>query len=181
MIPNNFFFFLQYLIFASTIYSITYAYDTDYTRTYVSIPEQYFNDPSSALNVKSNLQSKQYHDFIHTLYRYDKVKLQKVDQLFENAGTTTSSSSSSSTTNGGKSTTLSSNLLTPPLTIGAAGQHQRNKREIVFRPLFLYREQSAKREHIPESYPHHYQHKQHYEPVAQNQNYFYPDNTYNAI
>lgn len=44
---------------------------------------QSFND-QSALNVKSNLQSRQYQDFIHTLYRYDKDNLKRVDNLFAN-------------------------------------------------------------------------------------------------
>lgn len=131
--------------------TITSAYAIDYTRQYVSIPEQYFNDPS-ALNVKSNLQSKQYHDFIHTLYRYDKANLQKVDQLFESAASS------------GKTPALKS--ASPP---------QRKKREIIFRPLFLYREQNYKKEQIPEKYPYKYQHQQHYEPVPESQNYFYPD------
>lgn len=139
--------------------TLTSTYAIDYTRQYVSIPEQYFNDPS-ALNVKSNLQSKQYHDFIHTLYRYDKANLQKVDQLFENAATSS-----------GK---------TPTLKL-ASSPPQRKKREIIFRPLFLYREQNYKKEHIPEKFPYQYQHQQHYEPVAQSQNYFDPDYSQNTV
>lgn len=40
-----------------------------------------FND-QSALNVKSNLQSKQYQDFIRTLYHRDAGNLARVDDLF---------------------------------------------------------------------------------------------------
>lgn len=42
-----------------------------------------YND-RSALKDKSNLKSKQYQDFIHTLYRNDKDNLEKVDNLFVN-------------------------------------------------------------------------------------------------
>lgn len=83
---------------------------------YLNIPgEPTFTD-RSALTDKRNLQSRQYHDFIHNLYRFDKENLQKVDNLFEIQNTPT-----------------------------AAPYYQRHnlqKRAIYFRPLFIYRQQT---------------------------------------
>lgn len=48
----------------------------------LNVPEQIAFNDQSALSVKSNLQSQQYQDFIHTLYRFDKDNLKRVDNLF---------------------------------------------------------------------------------------------------
>lgn len=52
--------------------------------SYLNIPDQFivFND-ESALTKKENLQSKQYNDFIHTLYKFDADNLQKFDALHD--------------------------------------------------------------------------------------------------
>lgn len=61
------------------------AYD-DQSSQILNIPvENYFND-RSALNDDSTLASKQYQDFIHTLYRKDKDNLMRADNLFSNVG-----------------------------------------------------------------------------------------------
>lgn len=53
-----------------------------------AVPQQQtFNDPQSALNDKSNLQSRSYQDFIQTLYRFDADSLHRANNLFESAGT----------------------------------------------------------------------------------------------
>lgn len=49
--------------------------------------QQAFNDPQSALNDKTNLQSRSYQDFIQTLYRFDKDSLSRANNLFDGAGT----------------------------------------------------------------------------------------------
>jgi len=87
---------------------------------YLNIPgEQTFND-RSALTDKRNLQSRQYHDFIHNLYRFDKDNLQKVDNLFESQSIPT-----------------------------AVPYYQRHKRYIYFRPLFAYRQQIVDKQRTP--------------------------------
>lgn len=84
---------------------------------YLNIPgEPTFND-RSALADKRNLQSRQYHDFIHNLYRFDKDNLQKVDDLFE------------------------VHNLQPEV----VPHYQRYKRAIYFRPLLVYRQQTLEK------------------------------------
>lgn len=53
---------------------------------YLNIPDEYivFND-ESALTKKQNLQSKQYNDFIHTLYKNDADNLLKFENRYEEA------------------------------------------------------------------------------------------------
>lgn len=50
--------------------------------SYLNIPDEYieFND-QSALKNKENLESKQYNDFIHTLYKFDADNLEKFEKL----------------------------------------------------------------------------------------------------
>lgn len=68
------------------------AVDSDTAGSILNVPDpQSFNDPS-ALEVKSNLQSQQYQNFIHTLYRHDKDNLKRVDNLFAKATDRSSSS-----------------------------------------------------------------------------------------
>lgn len=84
--------------------------------SYINISgEPTFTD-RSALADKKNLQSRQYHDFIHNLYRFDKDNLRKVDNLFEIQNSPT-----------------------------AAPYYQRHKRAIYFRPLFVYRQQTLQK------------------------------------
>ncbi|KAG4076903.1 hypothetical protein HA402_015890 [Bradysia odoriphaga] len=103
------------VIFKVLLVTITIALVNGYRSedAYLNIPaEPTFND-RSALTDKRNLQSRQYHDFIHNLYRFDKENLQKVDNLFE--------------------------LQNRPT---ATPYYQRPKRAIYFRPLFVYRQQT---------------------------------------
>lgn len=84
---------------------------------YLNIPGEPTFVDRSALTDKRNLQSRQYHDFIHNLYRFDKENLQKVDNLFEIHNTPT-----------------------------AVPYYQRHKRALYFRPLYLYRQQQLERQ-----------------------------------
>lgn len=130
----------------------------------INIPEfpNSFED-RSALENKSNLQSQRYQDFIHTLYRYDKDNLKRVDNLFVKVG---DSRSSSSGVNGGRDigggggidgvsedelhqpsyadyikSQSNSNFIgimnTPQLT--STKRFKRSAQGAIFRPLFVYR------------------------------------------
>lgn len=102
-------YFFQIFFVATTIMLVNGYRSED---AYLNIPGvQTFTD-RSALSDKRNLQSRQYHDFIHNLYRFDKENLQKVDNLFEIQNAPT-----------------------------AAPYYPRHKRSIYFRPLFVYRQQ----------------------------------------
>lgn len=98
-----------------------------------------FND-QSALNQADNLKSKTYQDFIHTLYRFDKGNLAKVDGLFTAAG-------------GQQAPVPSANpkwddFETPQLLISPDFvapeipeiSSNRQRRALFFRPLFVYRD-----------------------------------------
>lgn len=115
------FIYLQIIVLLSSLTTYCTAREFDYSRQYVSVPDIFFDDPS-ALDVRSNLQSKQYHDFINTLYRYDSDNLQKVNRLFDSASAN-----------------------------GRTNSHfqGRRKRAIYFRPLFVYKQQTIKKEQYP--------------------------------
>lgn len=69
---------------------IAYAAPVDNTdQSYIQfgVPEtQVVFQDQSALKQESSLKSKEYQDFIHQLYRLDKVNLKKADDLFSAAG-----------------------------------------------------------------------------------------------
>lgn len=58
---------------------------------YLNIPDEYivFND-ESALTKRENLESQQYNDFIHTLYKFDADNLQKFENLHHSGSAATS-------------------------------------------------------------------------------------------
>lgn len=71
------------MIFA--VFTFVHSYESATSSSYINIPDSNEYHDQSALAVKSNLESKQYQDFIHTLYRLDKDNLKRVDNLFANA------------------------------------------------------------------------------------------------
>lgn len=127
----------------------------------INIPEfpNSFED-RSALENKSNLQSQRYQDFIHTLYRYDKDNLKRVDNLFVNVGDASASANSGAVdVNGGGGGGIdgvseeelhqpsyadyiksqSNNFIgihTPQL---STKRFKRSAQGAIFRPLFVYR------------------------------------------
>lgn len=122
-----------------TIFTITSAQEsTPSDSQYLNIESQIYND-QSALNDKANLKSKAYQDFIHTLYRKDEDNLKKVDTLFEN------------TDRSYYEQAVEYAPQTQPTYATYIAQQQgngyqyRRKRDVIFRPLFVYR-QFAERE-----------------------------------
>lgn len=105
----------------------------------LNVPEPPSFDDRSALNVKSNLQSQQYQDFIHTLYRYDKDNLKRVDSLFEAAA----DNLSANLAEGPQQPSYSDYIQSQPNNFfGISQEIIRNKRSAqgaIFRPLFVYR------------------------------------------
>jgi len=63
--------------------AVTFIYGYRSEDAYLNVPDQEIFTDRSALTDKKNLQSRQYQDFLHNLYRFDKENLQKVDHLFE--------------------------------------------------------------------------------------------------
>lgn len=110
----------QFILLATTVVLVNGYRSED---AYITIPTgPTFND-RSALADKKNLQSIQYHDFIHNLYRFDKDNLQKVDKLFDIQN----------------SASIQNSPSVEPY------HHQRYKRAIYFRPLFVYRQQTVQK------------------------------------
>lgn len=124
----------------------------------IKIPEfpNSFED-RSALENKSNLQSQRYQDFIHTLYRYDKDNLKRVDNLFVKVDDSSSSANGGARDlNGGGIEGVSDEELhqpsyadyiksqsnnfigihTPQL---SSKRFKRSAQGAIFRPLFVYR------------------------------------------
>lgn len=58
---------------------------------YLNIPDEYivFND-ESALTKRENLESQQYNDFIHTLYKFDADNLRKFENLHQSGSASSS-------------------------------------------------------------------------------------------
>lgn len=96
-----------------------------------------FND-QSALNVKSNLQSQQYQDFIHQLYRFDKDNLKRVDNLFANPEQVDQSNINQQQQQP-KQPTYASWIQTQPEYNSGTGRYKRDAHGAIFRPRFVYR------------------------------------------
>lgn len=103
----------------------------------LDISDQPF-EVKSALQEEENLKSKTYQDFIHTLYRFDKDNLKKVDGLFSNAQSTPSYSSDPKWTDFEQPNSFTAPDLVAPEIPEISSNRQR--REIMFRPLFVYRQ-----------------------------------------
>jgi len=115
-----------------TVITLTWGYDTS-NSDYISIPEVTSYNDQSALNIKSNLQSTQYQDFIHQLYRFDNDNLKRVDNLFTNyEHQTQQSQQQPQQSNPEPSSDTSYNY-------NANQPHSRRRRDAAFRPLFVYR------------------------------------------
>lgn len=98
-----------------------------------------FND-QSALNVKSNLQSKQYQDFIRTLYHHDAGNLARVDDLFAHPEKVDEPRRSIQTGNEAQQPSYSDYIKTQPyfgITLDSTKRFIRSPQAI--RPLFVYR------------------------------------------
>lgn len=116
-----------------TIFSISSAQESAPSDSqYLNIESQVYND-QSALNDKSNLKSKAYQDFIHTLYRKDEDNLKKVDTLFGNPDRSYYEQA------------VEYAPQTQPTYATYIAQQQgngyqyRRKRDVIFRPLFVTR------------------------------------------
>lgn len=120
----------------------------------LNVPDPTSFDDRSALNVKSNLKSQQYQDFIHQLYRFDKDNLKRVDSLFEQVTDQRSSSSANDDygRNDGAGSDSESNqpsyadyIQSQPVNYIGISQQDSSKRfkrspqGAIFRPLFVYR------------------------------------------
>lgn len=100
----------------------------------------------SALDEQENLKSKQYQDFIHTLYRFDKDNLKKVDGLFSTAGQPGGQAAGPKWTDYETSFTAPEYVAPEIPEILSNRQRRvpeylRQRRDLVFRPLFVYRQQ----------------------------------------
>lgn len=93
-----------------------------------------YND-QSALNNKANLKSKEYQDFIHTLYRKDEGNLKKVDTLFQ----TPERSYYQPPADEYAPQQIQPTYATYIAQQQAAGYPYRRKRDAAVRPLFVYR------------------------------------------
>lgn len=82
---------------------------------------------------KENLKSQEYQDFIHQLYSHDKDNLKKVDNLFAHPE-------------------LADSTNIDPVLIASNTNFRPNSyrqaREIVFRPLFVYKQQGIHRRRV---------------------------------
>lgn len=117
---------------------------------FLNVPTpQSFND-RSALTDKANLQSQQYQDFIHTLYRFDKDNLKRVDNLFAHPERASQQTSQSQQPN--KQPTYADYIQTQPNYFGFpnSGRYKRGANGgVIFRPLFvtrIFQERARQRE-----------------------------------
>lgn len=114
----------------------------------LNVPEPTTFNDKSALSVKSNLQSQQYQDFIHTLYRFDKDNLKRVDNLFAhpeqveqssfNTGLNTAESQQPSYADYIRSQ-QSNNYFGISQDSTTKIRNERSAQGALFRPLFVYR------------------------------------------
>lgn len=105
---------------------------------------QTFDDPQSALNDRSNLQSRQFQDFIQTLYRNDADSLNRANHLFESADTSATSVPNDANNAGGQRQPTYADYVRQQQQQQFASYNGndgiRSEREAnVVRPLFVYR------------------------------------------
>lgn len=122
------------------------AQDASNSPALLNVPDPAAFNDQSALSVKSNLQSQQYQDFIHTLYRFDKDNLKRVDNLFAhpdqvdqtsfNTGLNTAESQQPSYADYIRSQ-QSSNYF--GISQDSTTRNERSAQGAIFRPLFVYR------------------------------------------
>lgn len=106
----------------------------------LGIPEFFPVQQESALKQEQNLRSKSYQDFIHTLYRFDNDNLKKVDSLFSTVDTVDRADYSS---NWQDFDSPEVQLVPGPEVVAPEIPEihsNRQKRDVAFRPLFVYRE-----------------------------------------
>lgn len=114
---------------------------------------QAFDDPQSALNDRSNLQSPTYQDFIKTLYRFDAGNLHRANNLFDNSanspGSTAQTPNDSNFAGSQRQPTYADYLRQQELQQqqqqayssynGNIGNMRTEREASIIRPLFVYR------------------------------------------
>lgn len=141
---------LQYIAIAVLGYAAAAPVEeADHSFIEFGVPqtEVSFQD-QSALKQEDNLKSKDYQDFIHQLYRFDKDNLKKVDGLFSAAGNGEAAPAEAS---GPRWNDFNSPRSFVAPDVGAPEIYEifsnRQKRALFFRPLFVYREREAEEQH----------------------------------
>lgn len=108
----------------------------------LNVPEPTAFNDQSALNVKSNLQSKQYQDFIRTLYHLDKDNLARADDLFAHPEKVDQQRQDQS--DEAQQPSYADYIKSQPnnyfgISIESTKRYIRSAQGAIFRPLFVYR------------------------------------------